>query len=85
VVDKVIISNENEVYVKIDCPEGVQYELREYFTFMVPGAQFSPQYRSKLWDGKIRLYDLRKGQIYRGLVPNIIKFCQDRDYEYEEH
>lgn len=81
--DKVVISNENEVYVKIECSEGIRYELREYFTFMVPGAQFSPQYKSKLWDGKIRLYDLRKGQIYRGLVPNIIKFCQDRDYEWE--
>ena len=38
--EKVVISNENEVYVKIDCPEGIRYELHSYFEFMVPGAQF---------------------------------------------
>lgn len=49
---------------------------------MIPGAQFSPQFRSKLWDGKIRLFDIRKKQIYRGLIPHIIDFCQNRDYSY---
>jgi len=83
VADKIIISNVDEVFVKITCPDGAAHELREYFTFQVPGAQFSPQYKAKLWDGKIRLYDLRKSQIYRGLVPHVVKFCEERDYEWE--
>jgi superfamily II DNA or RNA helicase len=81
--NKIVITNINEVYVKVTCDEGVSYELREHFTFLVPGYQFTPQYRSKLWDGKVRLFDLRTYQIYRGLVPYIVKFCEDRDYEWE--
>lgn len=79
----VIISNQNEAYVKIDCTDGISYELRDAFTFMVPGAQFSPQFRAKLWDGKIRLYDVRNKLLYRGLVPYIVKFCEDRNYTWE--
>lgn len=82
-VDKLSIYNINEVYVGIDCPEGASHELREYFTFKVPGAQFTPQYRNKLWDGKIRLWDTRTRRIYRGLVPYIIKFCEEREYDWE--
>ena len=81
--DKLSIYNKDEVFVKIDCPEGVSYELREYFTFQVPGYQFTPQYRNRLWDGKIRLWDVRTRQIYRGLVPYVVKFCEERDYEWE--
>jgi superfamily II DNA or RNA helicase len=73
--------NVDEVYVKIICDEGVSYELREHFTFSVPGYQFTPQYRAKLWDGKIRLFNIQNRQIYRGLVPYIVKFCENRDYE----
>ena len=81
--DKIVISNVNEVYVAVFCDEGIQHELREYFTFHVPGYQFTPQYRAKLWDGKIRLYDLRTSCIYRGLVPYIVKFCEERGYDWE--
>ena len=81
--DKIVISNLNEVYVRVSCPEGAAHELREYFTFQVPGYQFTPQYKAKLWDGKIRLFDTRTRQIYRGLVPNIVKFCEERDYDWD--
>jgi superfamily II DNA or RNA helicase len=59
------------------------YELREHFTFMVPGYQFTPAYKSRLWDGKIRLFDSRTHQIYRGLVPYIAKFCEERGYDWD--
>ena len=81
--DKIVINNKDEVYVKVDCDDGVGYELREHFTFHVPGYQFTPQYKARLWDGKIRLYDVRTHLIYRGLVPEIVKFCQSRNYEWE--
>lgn len=81
--NKIIIDNVDEVYVKAVCEEGIAYELREYFTFLVPGYQFTPQYRSRLWDGKVRLFDVRTRQIYRGLVPYIAKFCKERGYDWE--
>ena len=82
-VDKVTIHNKDEVYVVLNCHEGISLELREYFTFQVPGYQFTPQYKARLWDGKIRLFDTRTRQIYRGLVPYIVKFCEEYGYEWE--
>ena len=52
-------------------------------TFYVPGYQFTPAYKSRMWDGKIRLADLRSFTIYHGLVPYIEKFCKERDYTLE--
>ena len=80
---KIIIRNVNEAYVGIVCEDGVAYELRENFTFQVPGYQFTPQYKARLWDGKIRLFDIRTKQLYRGLVPYIAKFCEERNYEWD--
>ena len=61
-----VIDKKDEVYLKIEAEENIRRELSEYFTFEVPGFMFMPQYRSKVWDGKIRLY-LCTGQIYVGL------------------
>jgi superfamily II DNA or RNA helicase len=79
----ITIVNENEAYVRIICEDGIAYELRENFTFQVPGYQFTPQYKARLWDGKIRLFDIRTKQLYRGLVPYIAKFCEERNYEWD--
>lgn len=82
--NSLIIENVNEAYVRVtSLDEGLLYELREAFTFEVPGARFTPQYKARLWNGKINLYDLTTKRIYRGLVPHIIDFCKERDYEYE--
>ena len=41
------------------------------------------RYRSKYWDGKIRLFDSRKNQIYVGLLDKLVSFCKNYEYEYE--
>lgn len=81
--DTVYIQRYDEVYVKVKSEAGVAYEISDHFTFAVPGAQFSPQYRNKVWDGKIRLYNVMTGLIYAGLVSHIEKFARDRDYDIE--
>ena len=74
-----IIKKKNEVFVTIDSEQYVYHELSDHFTFEVPGAKFMPQYRNKYWDGKIRLYDMRKNEIYTGLVDRVISFCNRKD------
>ena len=59
-----IIKKKNEVFVTIESEQYVYHELSDHFTFEVPGAKFMPQYRNKYWDGKIRLYDMRRNEIY---------------------
>ena len=78
-----IIKKKNEVFVTIDSEQYVYHELSDHFTFEVPGAKFMPQYRNKYWDGKIRLYDMRKNEIYTGLVDRVISFCNRKGYTYE--
>ena len=78
-----IISKKNEVYLYIKAEPHIYYELADQFTFEVPNAKFSPQYKNKYWDGKIRLFNTQTGEIYIGLLDRIIRFCEDQEYTYE--
>ena len=79
----VIISKTNDVYAKISCERYIAKELSEYFTFFVPGHAFTPEFRNKIWDGKIRLFNLSTFQIYMGLISYVEEFCNDRGYTFE--
>ena len=78
-----VISKKNEVYLHIDAEVHIYYELADQFTFDVPGASFSPAYKKKFWDGKIRLFSTQTGDIYVGLLDRIIQFSKDHGYTYE--
>ena len=79
----IVISKKNEVYAKITCEKHISKEISEYFQFYVPGYQFVPAYRNKIWDGKVRLFNLQTSQIYAGLLSYIEAFCSERNYTYE--
>lgn len=78
-----IISKKNEVYLHIQADPHVYYELKDQFTFDVPGAKFMPQYKSRYWDGRIYLFNVQTGEIYVGLLDKIIRFCETHGYTYE--
>ena len=78
-----IISKKNDVYVKVDTEPNIGRELVDFFTFEVPGARFMPTYKSRVWDGKIRLYNQMSGEIYFGLVPYVEEFAKRNDIEIE--
>lgn len=80
-MEKIIILKLNEVYLNIKCDRGVAMELSEYFSFLVPGYQFMPSYRSRLWDGKIKMFNLNTNTIYVGLLSKIMQFAKERGYE----
>ena len=83
VMANVVIKKKNEVFLQIECEPHVAHELSDNFTFDVPGAKFMPQYRSKYWDGKIRLFNIQKNEIYVGLLDKVTSFCKKHDYEWE--
>ena len=78
-----VISKKNEVFLRVQAEPHVYYELADQFTFEVPGAKFSPAYKKKFWDGKIRLFNTQTGEIYIGLLDRVIDFCKDHGYKYE--
>ncbi len=71
------------MYLHVQAEPHVYYELADQFTFEVPGAKFSPAYKKKFWDGKIRLFNTQTGEIYVGLLDRIVQFCEDHRYTYE--
>ena len=78
-----VISKKNEVYLNVQAEPHVYYELADQFTFEVPGAKFSPAYKNRYWDGKIRLFNTQTQQIYVGLLDKVIQFCADHNYTYD--
>jgi len=76
----IIIHKKDDVYSQIECERSITKELNEYFSFDVPGAKFMPSFKSRLWDGKIRLFDIRNNQIYVGLSEYIYKFATAKKY-----
>jgi superfamily II DNA or RNA helicase len=79
----ILISKKDEVYAKIKCERHISQELSQFFEFFVPGHQFVPAFRNRIWDGKIRLYNLQTSMLYRGLLPYIEQFCESREYTFE--
>jgi superfamily II DNA or RNA helicase len=77
------LHKKNEAYIQFECDRNIAQELSDYFTFFVPGHQFTPAYKNRMWDGKIRLADLRNFTIYHGLIPYIEQFCKEREYTIE--
>jgi superfamily II DNA or RNA helicase len=84
IIEHVVIEKVSNVYVQVTADDGILQEMSDFFTFSSPGHQFSPAFKARHWDGKIRLLNLKTRQIYLGLVPYIKKFCKDtnRTFEY---
>ena len=70
----------NEVYLRVVSDASVIQELSDHLTFEVPGAKFSPAYKNRYWDGKIRLLNSLTGLTYAGLVKEISEFSNSRNY-----
>ena len=81
--DRLLLQKVNEVYLRVVSEPSVVQELSDHLTFMVPGAKFSPAYKNKFWDGKIRLLNSLTGLTYTGLVKEISEFADTRNYDVE--
>lgn len=80
-MDKLVVKKINEVFCKIECDSSIAKELNEHFSFQVPGYQFMPAYKMRLWNGRIYLFNLMSCTLYIGLVEYLKEFCAERDYE----
>lgn len=80
-MDSIHVSKINEAYIRVEAERGILMELHAFFTFFVPGAQFSPKFKAKIWDGNIRLFSLQNQSLYYGLYSYIQQFAKERGYE----
>lgn len=82
--EKIEVQKVDNVYVRILADPSILAEMSEHFTFYVPGAHYTPQFKNKMWDGKIRLFNRRNNTIYCGLIRHIRNFAKDNGYLIEE-
>jgi superfamily II DNA or RNA helicase len=80
-MDRITVTKLNHVFLYIQTEPSIEKELSDHFCFYVPGYKFMPAYKNRMWDGKIRLYDLRTKQLYTGLFKYLKEFASARDYE----
>lgn len=71
----------NELYIEIQCERSIQHEIQDKFTFQVPGFQYMPRYKNGLWDGTVKLYDLRQNRFPIGLLVSLFKLAKDNKWQ----
>ena len=76
----IVVGKLNETFLQLSCERHIAYELNEYFSFKVPNAQFHPKFKSKMWDGKIRLFNINTGKMYLGLLPYLKEWADKHTY-----
>ena len=79
-MDNLIVKNKNHSVLHVECDYGIANELSEFFSFFVPGYKFMPAYKNRVWDGKIRLFDVRTNELPVGLFPFLEEFAKPRNY-----
>jgi superfamily II DNA or RNA helicase len=77
---EIVVHRHNTVYTRLSCEPAIAREIQEYFTFEVPNARFTPAYRNRHWDGKIRMFQPRNSLLYVGLLDYLAKFCEEHKY-----
>ena len=82
-MDVIKIKNRNHSVLDIQCDWGIAQELSEFFSFFVPGYKYMPAYKNKVWDGKIRLFNIQTMDLPVGLYTYLQEFAKARDYILE--
>jgi superfamily II DNA or RNA helicase len=83
VAHNIIIEKLDETHIRVLSEDSIERELVDFFTYEYPGARFTPQFRARIWDGKVRLYDLFRKTLYAGLLSYVEMFANERGYNIE--
>ena len=78
---KLTVEKISEVHLRVFGDPGCEQELELFFTYEVPGARFTPKFKARLWDGKVRLYSIIRKTLYVGLFAYLVEFCKRNGYE----
>lgn len=76
----ITVTKKNEVNLIVDCEVSIAQEINDFFTFEVPGARFMPAYKSRMWDGKARLFNIYAKELPVGLLSYLEGFAKQLEY-----
>lgn len=78
--ETVTVEKLDNVYIRVFAEPSIEQELVDFFTYEYPGARYTPQFKARLWDGRVRLLDPVRKTLYVGLVDYVQKFCERNEY-----
>ena len=82
-MDTLVLEDVDSVFIRVRCERGTAKELSDCFSFKVPNHKYMSRFRKSRWSGDIKLYNIGKATIYRGLKNYVTKFACDRGYHLE--
>ena len=75
-----IIQGFNESYVKLLCDDKAQEMfIKDNYTFIMKGWEFTPKGRAGLWDGKLSYYNMYNKNFHKGLLFDLLRFCEQNN------
>jgi superfamily II DNA or RNA helicase len=82
-MDTLVLEDVDSVFIRVRCERGTAKELSDCFSFKVPNHKYMSRFRKTRWSGDIKLYNVGKATIYRGLRNYVTKFAADRGYHLD--
>lgn len=79
----ITIRKVNDTWMKVKCKEVYQeLDIQDRFSFEIPNAKHDPRVKKGQWDGIKKLYNRRDKKMYVGLLYQLIKFCDKKNWSY---
>jgi superfamily II DNA or RNA helicase len=78
-----VLEDVDSVFIRVRCERGTAKELSDCFSFKVPNHKYMSRFRKSRWAGDIKLYNIGKATIYKGLKNYVTKFAADRGYHLD--
>jgi len=73
--------NESFVFIKCDLDEAIN--ISDNFSFYADNYFWNPKYKAGIWDGKIKLFNIKTGLFPIGLFDDLIKYCKKFNVLYK--
>jgi len=79
------IYKKNESTLLIEASDIILREIKNYFSIYATNYQFTPLYKEKIWDGKIKFFNSIDNSLPIGLLEKVYEFASIGNYQVEKH
>jgi len=83
-VEQVQLKKLNETYVYVNASSSLCQTISEHFSFFAEGYKWHPKVKSRMWDGRIRLFNSRFNTLPLGLAPQLEELLNEAGCEIEK-
>lgn len=79
----IIIHRKTHSTVTIECNDIIAKELYNFFSAFATNYRWSPLYKARQWDGKIRFFKISTNELPIGLTEKVYEFARKGNYTIE--